>query len=228
LSLLKAALNRSFHDGLVASDLAWRRVRPFKGVDAARTRFLIVAEAKRLINACDPGFRPLVRAALETGCRYGEVGRLEVADFSPEAGKIAVRRSKTDRPRHVVLTDEGVAFFRQVCAGRAGGEIMFRRPDGEPWRPSNQGRLMAAACERARISPPITFHGLRHTWASIAMMNGMPPLIIARNLGHTSTRMVEKHYGHLAPSFIDDAIRSGAPKFGLKPDQKVAALGVKP
>ena len=87
---------------------------------------------------------------------------------------------------------------------------------------------MAAACERARISPPITFHGLRHTWASIAMMNGMPPLIIARNLGHTSTRMVEKHYGHLAPSFIDDAIRSGAPKFGLKPDQKVAALGVKP
>jgi hypothetical protein len=36
--------------------------------------------------------------------------------------------------------------------------------------------------------------------------------------------MVEKHYGHLAPSFVAEAIRAGAPKFGFKPDRKIAAL----
>jgi hypothetical protein len=33
--------------------------------------------------------------------------------------------------------------------------------------------------------------------------------------------MVEKHYGHLAPSYIADAIRAGAPRFGFKPDPKL-------
>jgi len=49
----------------------------------------------------------------------------------------------------------------------------------------------------------------------------------SENLGHVDTRMVEKHYGHLAPSYIADAIRAGAPKFGFKPDQKLATLAGK-
>jgi hypothetical protein len=36
--------------------------------------------------------------------------------------------------------------------------------------------------------------------------------------------MVEKHYGHLAPSYVADAIRAGAPDFQLKPDRKIAPL----
>ena len=56
---------------------------------------------------------------------------------------------------------------------------------------------------------------LRHTWASHAVMNGVPLLVVAKNLGHADTRMVEKHYGHLAPSYIADAIRAGAPRFGM-------------
>jgi hypothetical protein len=39
-------------------------------VEVARVRYLTVAEAERLMNASDPEFRPLVRAGLETGCRY--------------------------------------------------------------------------------------------------------------------------------------------------------------
>ena len=116
LTILKAALNHAFHDGKVASDAAWRKVKPFHGVDAARVRYLTVAEAKRLINAADPEFRPLVQAALQTGCRYGELTRLEVADFNADSGTLAVRQSKSGKPRHVVLTDEGVAFFTQLAA----------------------------------------------------------------------------------------------------------------
>jgi hypothetical protein len=55
-------------------------------------------------------------------------------------------------------------------------------------------------------------------------MNAVPLMIVARNLGHASTGMVEKHYGHLAPSYITDAIRAGAPRFGIKLDKKVVAL----
>ena len=36
--------------------------------------------------------------------------------------------------------------------------------------------------------------------------------------------MVEKHYGHLAPSYVADAIRAGAPRFGLKPDKRIVEL----
>ena len=84
---------------------------------------------------------------------------------------------------------------------------------------------MAAACERAKISPSIGFHGLRHTWASLAAMAGVPLMVVAKNLGHRDTRMVEMHYGHLAPSYVADAIRAGAPRFGFKPDKTVTPMG---
>lgn len=83
---------------------------------------------------------------------------------------------------------------------------------------------MAEAVARAKITPAITFHGLRHTWASLTVMAGVPLMVVAKNLGHVDTRMVEKHYGHLAPSFIADAIRAGAPRFAIASDMAVVPL----
>jgi integrase len=219
-TVLRAALNHAFSEGKIESDIAWRKVKPFRRVDAARIRYLTIAEAKRLINACDPTFRPLVQAALLTGCRYGELARLTVADFNSDSGTLAIRTSKSGKPRHIVLTDEGQAFFGQLCAGRDSSEALLRGN----WNKSSQIRPMRDTCAHAKITPPISFHGLRHTWASLAVMNGMPLMVVARNLGHVDTRMVEKHYGHLAPSYVADAIRAGAPRFGFKPDKKIAAL----
>jgi integrase len=84
LTILKAALNRAWREGTIASDSAWRRVEPFEGADAARVRYLTIAEAERLINAADKesGFRVLVRGALATGARYGELAALRVEDFT--------------------------------------------------------------------------------------------------------------------------------------------------
>jgi hypothetical protein len=48
-------------------------------------------------------------------------------------------------------------------------------------------------------------------------MGGMPMLVVARNLGHADTRMVERHYGHLAASFIDQTVRAHAPDYGFEP-----------
>ena len=104
---------------------------------------------------------------------------------------------------------------------------MFRHGDGGAWNTSEQARPMKEACERSEIKPTISFHILRHTWASLAVMNGTPLLVVAKNLGHADTRMVEKHYGHLAPSYIADAIRAAAPKFGIKPDRKLVSIGAR-
>jgi integrase len=216
LIILKAALNRAWREGKVSSNAEWSRVEPFENVNTARIRYLTVAEAKRLINACDPDFRLLVQAALETGCRLGELVVLEVRDFNPDSGTVAIRNSKSGKSRHAVLTDEGVAFFRQLCAGRPAGAIMLAREDGEPWKRAQQGLPMATACERAKITPPINFHGLRHSWASLAVMAKMPLMVVAKNLGHRDTRMVELHYGHLAADFVTDEIRRSAPRFGFK------------
>ncbi|MDA9482952.1 integrase [Bradyrhizobium sp. CCBAU 11445] len=226
LTVLKAALNRVWRDGKVASDGAWRRVEPFEGVEAARVRYLSVDEAKRLLNACETDFRRLVRGALETGARYGELCALKVSDFNKDSGTVQIQRSKSNKGRHIILSEDGVAFFKSVAAGRRGSEPMFAKDGGDEWLRSHQADPMDEANERAKIDPPINFHGLRHTWASHAVMNGIPMLVVAKNLGHSDTRMVEKHYGHLAPSYVADAIRAGAPRFGaVEPGNVVGISG---
>lgn len=224
LTVLKAALNRAWREGKVPSDAEWRRVEPYEAVDAARVQYLTVTEAQRLVNACDPAFRRLVQAALQTGARYGELAALTVADFNPDVGTITIRESKAGKVRHIVLTDEGLDFFAGITTGRPGNAVMLLNGTGEPWGDCHQIRPMAEACKRAKIIPRISFHGLRHTWASLAVMNGVPLMVVARNLGHADTRMVEKHYGHLAPSYIADAIRAGAPRFGAIESSNVKSL----
>ncbi|MCH8036155.1 MAG: site-specific integrase, partial [Proteobacteria bacterium] len=63
LTILKAALNYAYYNGNVTSDDPWRRVKPFKKVDEPKVRYLTESEAVRLVNACTPDFRQLVRAA---------------------------------------------------------------------------------------------------------------------------------------------------------------------
>jgi integrase len=218
LTILKASLNRGWRDGKIADDRAWRQLEPFEGADAARVRYLTIEECQRLINASDGEFRNLIRAALFTGCRFGELIALEVRDFNPDTGTLHVRASKSGKARHVVLNDEGIKFFTMLRAGRPVSERMLRRTDGASWGKSHQTRPMLEACRRANIDPPIGIHGLRHTFASHAVMAGAPLLVVAKALGHRDTRMCEAHYAHLSPSYFADQIRAAAPRFGTPDD----------
>ena len=224
---LRAALNHAFREGKVETDSAWRKVKPFKGVDGQRTEYLSVAEAERLINACAPDFRLLVEAALVTGGRYSSLANLRVRDFHPDAGTIDLHTRKGDgnlkRFSVILEPDEALPFFKRVCAGRSPDDLIFVRDNGTTWDRNFQTKPMLLACERAKIEP-LGFNQLRHTWASHAVMNGTPLLVVAKNLGHRDTRMVEKHYGHLAESYLKKAVNAGAPRFGVKPDKKIAEL----
>ena len=224
LTVLKAALNHAWREGVVPSDDAWRRVSPFKGVDAPVIRYLAEDEQRRLVNACSADFREIVRAALLTGCRYGELIALRAADYNADAGTITVNESKAGKVRHVVLTDEGCTLFNALTTGRKRDMRIFLRSDGKPWGASHQQRPLAEACARARISPAVSFHILRHSHGSTLAMRGVPMGVIAAQLGHSDTRMTEKHYAHLAPSYVADTIRANFPNLGLAKDAAVTAL----
>ena len=154
LGVLKAALNLAFREGHVASDEAWRRAKPFREASAPKIRYLDHAEAQRLVNACDPAFRPLVQCALLTGCRYGEIVGFRVGDFERDAGTVSVRASKAGRPRHVVLTDGGITLFERYVGGKPGKAPVFTRSDGVLWGRSHQHRPLREACRHAGIDPP--------------------------------------------------------------------------
>ncbi len=208
----------------ISTDDPWRRVKPFKKVDEPKVRYLTEPEAVRLINASPPDFRRLVQAALATGCRYGELTAMIVADFDPDAGSVLVRTSKSGKARHVTLTDEGCTLFEQLTAGRPGDARMFLRDDGKHWGKSHQIRLMDQACEVAGIRPAISFHILRHCVGSWLAMRGVPMAVIARQLGHADQRMAERHYAHMAPSYVAAIIRANLPQLGIVKPGKVARL----
>jgi integrase len=208
LAVLKAALHRAHEAHGVGSPAEWKRAKQFKAAGAARLRWLTEDEARRLLNSSEADFRRLVRAALESGCRYGELINLRVSDFVPEGPSLFIRMSKSGKARHVPLDGRAAAFFNSICTGCDPSETMLLRNDGEPWVPGMQQRRMELACAHARIAPAVSFHILRHTYASHRIMKGAPLLVIAHALGHRDTSMVERHYGHLCPGFVRQTIEA--------------------
>jgi len=235
LTYLKAALNHAKHRGLVlCSGDAWREVKPFHNVGSARVNFLSEEEQVLLVGACPPDFRDLVCGALYTGCRYGELTRAVVRDWDPRSGHLLVPESKSGKARRIHPNESGTSFFNDLVEGRPGDERLFRKASDDrrkaevpadpfAWGEHEQTRRMEAAVEAAGISR-ISFHELRHTFASHLVNKGVPLAFVASILGHAGTRMVEKHYGHLCPTAEKEAIRKLAPGIDLHSNPKVQVL----
>lgn len=220
LTLLKAALNRAFSDGLVEANRAWREVKALKDADAVRIqRLKDIDEARRFINACQPKeFRDLVIGGLATGARYSELAALKVEDFNAgkaSGGTLLIRKSKSGKSRVIALTPENTEFIAALVAGRKADDFVFKMPNGKQWRRNAQIGPMKAACSRAKVE--IGFHALRHTFASFAVEAGIDLLVVARQLGHATTAMTERHYANLRDDFIAKEIRRGTPDLGLTP-----------
>ncbi len=224
LTMLKAALNLAYREGQVASDDAWRRVKPFQKVGAARIRYLTDDEATRLVNACPVDLRALVAGALLTGCRYQELATLRPMDVNLDAGVVTIPMSKSGAARTVVLTEEAQRFFQQVMASKARHALLFPRADGDVWGRGHQFRPLRAACKAARLTPAISFHILRHTHASRLAMAGVPMAVIAEQLGHSDVKLTARHYAHLSPGYVADTIRAAFGKLGIVPESNVTAM----
>jgi integrase len=210
LTLLKAALNWARDQRLADDDTAWRLVKAFRNTSGARVRFLDMDEQRALLENCSGAIRNLVAAALMTGARFGELSRLTARDLDPDNGSVFIAESKAGKSRHVPLTTGGLAFFRQLAEGRKSTDHLLTQESGQPWRKSTYHREFRAAVGRAGLGR-LTLHELRHSYASTMVRAGAPLIVVGQALGHADTRMAEKHYAHLAPSYVADTIRRTAP-----------------
>jgi site-specific recombinase XerD len=61
---------------------------------------------------------------------------------------------------------------------------------------------------------------MRHIYASRLVMKGVPLAVVAAQLGHSSIKQVEKHYGHLCPNYISETVRQASTPIGLLEDRR--------
>lgn len=143
-----------------------------------------------------------------------ELSRLTAADFDVLAGSIHFAPAKTIRARHVMLTDEGQGFLKELTHNLMPGDLIFRRADGEAWRAADPGYRLQSACQAAGIKQ-ISFHGFRHTDASLLVMAGASLAAVSKNLGHTKTEISERYYAHLSPEYLGSEVRTHMPELNL-------------
>ena len=225
LTVLKAALNQAFNDGKVSTDAAWRKVKPFRGADQAKMRYLTDDEARRLVNAAGKEFRSIVQGSLLTGARYGELRRLRVRDVDLTARTVWLAETKGAVPRVCYLEDEGAELFRQNIVGKGRNDLVFPGPTGARWNDAQQIRRMNDTCEVAKIEPAASFHDLRRTYGARLAIRGVPMAVISEAMGHKDERITRRHYAHLSPGYVSDTVRANAGGLGIVQKTNVEAIG---
>ena len=105
-------------------------------------------------------------------------------------------------------------LFRSAVLGKPSDSLIFPRPDGKRWGPSQQARPLAAACAVAKLAPT-GFHDLRRTYGARLALRGVPIAVIAEALGHADERITRRHYAHLSKSYVADTVRAATAGLGI-------------
>ncbi len=157
---------------------------------------------------------PLLATFLLTGGRRSEVLGLDVDDVSLSLRKVYIRpnkwrRLKTDGSTRTVplwpqLRTILEAYFadREREGGLGGLLFPAVREGGKEAMLVDPRKPLAKIAGRAGLNTPVLLHSLRHTYTAQRLQTcdrGRPVAIytVARELGHRSTAMIEKRYGHL-------------------------------
>lgn len=231
---LRSALSQAWKEGLVGENVAKRVSVPRKV--KKDPVFLVPEDARRLVEA-SKGDRigGLIRVALLTGMRIGEITGLRWEDADLEAKVLRVRmqlqrvdsrlvlrdlKSSSSR-RALPLLDEAVEairaesafqlFLRSQLGERFSNDLglVFLNADGRPmdqkWVHSRLKRLLSEAG-----LPSLSFHALRHTAASLMVAAGVPIALVKDQLGHSSIALTSGTYSHMVPA----AQREGVERLG--------------
>ena len=155
-----------------------------------------------------PWLQRFIIIALDTGCRSGELAMAEIPHIFPDRRMIQFvaentkGRKSQKKGRFVSLSDEAVAAaIAQIeAAKRAGSKYLFHPATNMAKSRSSWDISEAWRNIRNKIGIPGRVHDLRHTAITWMLEGGMDALVVARIVGHTSARMIEKVYGHHKPT----------------------------
>jgi integrase len=157
-------------------------------------------------------YSPILRTAVYTGLRLGELLGLQWQDVDLDAGVLRVRRqftltSELTEPktkkglRRVPLGDDMVAFLRRhklASTFSQAEDFVFASRSGTPLSHRNvQVRGFEAARDKAELPETLTFHKLRHAFASLAAHRGVPMSVLSEVMGHAHVGITQSIYMHL-------------------------------
>ncbi len=227
-AVLRRALVQAFKWGLVAQNVATLVDRPqvrrpeVKPFDPEQARALLVAVKGDRLEA-------LYSVALAVGLRRGEALGLHWDDVDLDAGTLRVRRTlqrvdgklrlettKTDRSRRTIALPQTVAVALRVHRARqlrerlaAGSRwqetgFVFTTGIGTPLEPRNVTRHFRNVLTKTGL-PLKRFHDLRHTCASLLLVQGVHPRVVMEILGHSQISMTMDTYSHVMPVLQHEA-----------------------
>lgn len=216
--LVKAVLDHGIRQQLLNTNpaaLLPARERPRIGKSRART--LNAAEINALLRTAREPYKTIFTLAIFSGLRSGEVRGLQWHDIDFANDRIQVRRQaqngqlvppKTaNAARTVALLEplkHALAIYKATQDARGSGsnsDLLFQA-NGKPFRSARLWYTLRATAERAGIQqhpdePPLRFHDLRHTCASILIASRADIAFIAQQLGHASPATTLQTYAHL-------------------------------
>jgi integrase len=213
LSLLSAMMNKAeFLDYRSKFSNPCRGVERYK--ENKRERYLSEAELARLGDALrarderdpdHPDRTAVLRLLILTGCRRGEIEKLQWAEVDLEAAKLRLIDSKTG-PKEVWLPAPAVIILDRQALTES--PYVFPGVAGKPW-------LLAKCWEwvrkRAAIED-VRIHDLRHSFASVGVSAaGLSMPVIGKLLGHSNVQTTQR-YAHLS----DDPMRKGVEAIGSR------------
>ena len=195
IKTILACLNLAVKDGLIDENPvrniekpAWER----------REKILTSEELEKLQAAAREPFRTLLGAMVDSGCRPSEICGLKVENCFP-SDNIWLVENKTKnqtgvKKRPVYLTPELAELTRKLMGDRTEGHL-FRNRYGNPWTPDTVRLRFARLRRKLGLSEGVIPYGTRHRFASDAInRHKMDSLIVARLMGHSDARMLQKTY----------------------------------
>lgn len=158
------------------------------------------------------GFEDVLRCYYHSGARTSELADAVVNDFQVRTRKLVLKTHKRTRTmkvaetRVITLNDEVFAILKQQCQGKNPDDPIFTQNNGSPWNKDLLAERFRKVRERAGVREHITIYDFRHLWISEALMAGVDVFTTAKMAG-TSVQMIEKTYGHLRGTHLEEAQR---------------------
>jgi integrase/recombinase XerD len=173
-------------------------------------------EIKRLFDVVtNTKHRALLMLAYAGGLRVGEVIRLRNEDIDVDRNMIHVRRGKGRKDRYTLLGKAALAAVQKYQEEYVPRNWLFEgEPSGRPLSERSAQEVFSQAVLRAGIRKRVTFHSLRHSFATHLLEAGVDLRYIQELLGHQSTKTTEI-YTHVSQrkaaeirSPLDEVVRS--------------------